>query len=325
MTMIRALQTAALVGVAVAALSTAAAQEFPSKPLRIISAYPTGISPDIATRVVADQISRGWNQQVIVDPRPGGNGFIAIGAVKRAPADGYELLLVGVAHLAVNPNLFKSVPYDPENDFAPVSPIYRTRFLVVVSTSGPYQTINDLVAAAKSAPDKVSYSSPYVGSPPHFGGALLAHLTGTQMLHVPFKEGPQLYTAVANGDVSFSVASAGSATPLVKAGKLKYLLAAAPSRIATLPDVPTAAEVGLPGYEVDAWIGLVAPRGTPAEIVQRLNREVVRALAQPETQERFRGLGVEPAPASPAQMAEMIRADLQRYRALVKQTGIKAE
>ena len=308
------------------AFPAAGAPAFPGRGVRIVSPYPPGISPDVATRVVAEQLTRTWGQQVLIEPRPGANGFIAIAAAKKAPPDGHEFLLVGNAHLTINPNLFHSLPYDPVGDFAPISLIYRAPFFIVVSRLGPFKTVKDLVAAAKAHPDKVGYSTPYVGSPPHLGGALLAHLTGTKMLAVHFKDGAQLYTSVANGDVGFSVATVGSVSHLVNAGKLKLLAIAAASRLPTEPGVPTAKEAGLPaGYEVDSWVGFVALRGTPPDVVRRISQDTARAIEQVEVRERFRHLGLEPVAATPDELSGIIRADLKRYAELVKKIGIQPE
>src|SRR5262249_21458298 len=265
-----------------AAATGALAQTFPSKPVKIVSPYPNGLTPDIAARAVAERLTRTWGQPVIVEPRPGANGFLAIGQAKKAPPDGYELLLARQAHPAINPRLFKSVPYDPEKDFAPLSLIYRTVFFVAVRSDGPYKGIPELIAAAKASQKKLSYSSPYVGSPPHLGAAQLAYLTGTEMVHVPFKEAAQVYISVANGDVDWALGSIGSSLPLTKAGKLKLLAIAAKARDPEHPDIPTVAEAGGPaGYEVDTWVSLVAPVGTPPEVAQRLSRDIAAAVTDP--------------------------------------------
>ena len=308
------------------AASGAQAQSFPAKPVKIVSPFPTGITPDTAARLVADRLSKAWGQAVIVEPRPGANGFIAIGAAKKAAADGYELLLLSNAHLAINPHVFKSIPYDPQADFAPVSLIYRAPFFVVLSTSGPYRTIQDLVAAAKADPQKVTYSTPYIGSPPHLGGAMLAALTDTKMTAVHYREGPAIYTGVANGDISFTVATAGSATPLVKAGKLKLFAIAAPARLASQADVPTVAEIGGPaGYQVESWSAFLAPRGTPPEVVSRIAASMAAALKDAELAERFRNLGIEPVATSPEGTTDMMRSELLRYGEIVKRAGIQPE
>lgn len=308
------------------AASGALAQGFPSKPVKIVSPYPNGLTPDIAVRAVAERLTRTWGQPVIVEPRPGANGFIAIGQAKKATPDGYELLLAGQSHLSINPRLFKSVPYDPEKDFAPLSLIYRTVFFVAVKADGPYRSIPELIAAAKASQKKLSYSSPYVGSPPHLGAAEFAYLTGTQMVHVPYKEAAQVYISVANGDVDWALGSIGSTLPLTKAGKLKLLAIAAKTRDPEHPDIPTVAQAGGPaGYEVDTWVSLVAPAGTPPDLVRRLSADIAAAVADPEVKERFKGIGVDPVSGTPAELAELVKRDLAAYGGIVKRTGVTAE
>jgi tripartite-type tricarboxylate transporter receptor subunit TctC len=302
------------------------AQGFPSKPVKIVSPYPNGLTPDIAARAVAERLTRTWGQPVIVEPRPGANGFIAIGQAKKAAPDGYELLLAGQSHLSINPRLFKSVPYDPEKDFAPLSLIYRTVFFVAVKADGPYRGIPELIAAAKASQKKLSYSSPYVGSPPHLGAAEFAYLTGTQMVHVQYKEAAQIYISVANGDVDWALGSIGSTLPLTKAGKLKLLAIAAKARDPEHPDIPTVAEAGGPaGYEVDTWVSLVAPAGTPPDLARRLSADIAAAVADPEVKERFKGIGVDPVSATPAELANLVKRDLAAYGDIVKRTGVTAE
>jgi tripartite-type tricarboxylate transporter receptor subunit TctC len=314
-------------GATLAALATGAfPQEFPTKPVRIVSPYPSGLTPDIAARAIADRLSKTWGRPVIVEPRPGANGFLAIGAVKKAAPDGHELLLAGQAHLAINPRLFASVPYDPEKDFVPLSLIYRTPFFIAVSAAGIYKTIPELIAAAKASQRKLSYSSPYVGSPPHLGGALFAYLTGTQMVHVPYKEAAQVYIAVANGDVDWALGSIGSTLPLTKAGKLRLLAIAARSRDPEHPEIPTVAEAGGPaGYEVDTWVSLVAPQGTPPALARRISADIATALGDLEVRERFKGIGVDPVSNTPAELAGLVKRDLAAYGDIVKRTGVTAE
>ena len=310
----------------VLAATGAPAQGYPSKPIRIVSVFPTGISPDTAMRIAADKLTGYFRQGVIVEPRPGGNGFIAIGAAKQAPGDGYTLLLLSNANAAINPNLFAAVPYDMEADFVPVSTIYRAPFFLAVSASGPYQTVPQLIAAAKANPDRITYSTPYIGSPPHLGGASLAHLIDARMVAVHYKDGPQIYSSIASGDISFSLGTLGSVAPLTKAGKLKVLAVAAPARFPGEPGIPTIGEAGGPkDLDVESWVGVVAPRGTPPEVARRISESLARALAEPDVVERYRGLGLIPTASTPEQMAQLIREDSRRYRELVKLTGIKAE
>ena len=302
------------------------AQEFPNKPVRIISAFPSGRSPDFAARIVAERLTKLWSQPVIVEPRPGANGFLAIGAVKTAPADGYTLLLASNGHLSINPSLLRDIPYDAERDFVPVSLLYRAPFFVYVSATGPFRTIQDLVVAAKAAPQRITYSTPYIGSPPHLGGATLAHLSGTEMLAVHFKEGAQIYTLVASNEISFTMATKASGAALVRAGRLRMIAAATSNRIASESDIPTIREAGGPeGVDLNSWVGLVAPRGVPADVVRRIGADIARALADPELTERFRGLGVDPAPVASAEFAALIRVDIMRNREVIKRVGITPE
>jgi len=302
------------------------AQPFPSKPVKLIAPYSAGAGPVTFTRVMADKLSKAWSQPVIVDPRPGGSGFIAIEAVKNATPDGHELLVSSNSHVAINPALYKKLPYDPDKDFVPVAMFYRTPFFIIVSSNGPYQTVPALIAAAKASPGTVSYGSSYVGSPSHLGSAQFEYLTGTKMIHVPYRDQSQMYVGIANGDVGWAFSTLGSALPLIQAGRIKILAIAAKQRLKTLPDVPTVAEAGGPaGLEVDSWLALMAPRATPPEVVRRINAEVNRQLADPEVIEQLQKLGFEAAPGTPEQFAEVIRADAKKYGELVRRTGATAD
>ncbi len=313
---------------ALIAMAPAAAwpQEFPVKLVRIISPYPTGLAPDVAIRILADALSKSWNQPVIVEARPGANGFIAFEAAKKSPPDGYTMLMSGQPHLAVAPKLFKKIPYDPEQDFAPISMLYRAHLFIAVAAGAPYRSIKDLVAAARANPGKLNYSSPYIGSPPHMSAALLAHLSGIQMVHVPYKEAAQVYNAVGTGDVHLALGTIGSLIPVINAGRVRLLAVGARFRLASHPEVPTVEESGGPaGYEADFWNAITAPRATPAAVIQRLNAAVVGTLRQSDVQERFRKLGFEPVSSTPESLAELIRSELKVYGDLISRTGIAAE
>jgi tripartite-type tricarboxylate transporter receptor subunit TctC len=303
----------------------AQAQPFPSHPLRILAPYSAGAGPAVFTKVVGDKLAQLWGQPVIVDPRPGASGFLAIEAVKNAAPDGYTLLVVSNAHVAINPSLYKKLPYDPAADFVPVAMFYRTPFFLIASSSGPYQTVPALIAAAKASPGTVSYGSSYVGSPSHLGSAEFEFRTGTQMIHVPYKDQSQMYVAIAAGDVGWAFSTLGSALPLVQAGKLKLVAIAAPRRLATLPDVPTLREAGGPDMIVDSWLALMAPRGTPAAVVERINADVNRVLDDPDVVDKLRTFGFEGAPGTPRQLGDVIDAETKRFAELVKRTGATAE
>jgi tripartite-type tricarboxylate transporter receptor subunit TctC len=301
-------------------------QDFPSKLVRIISPYPTGLAPDVAIRVLADAMSKSWNQPVIVEARPGANGFIAFGAAKKADPDGYTILMSGQPHLAVAPKLFKKVPYDPEQDFAPISMLYRAHLFIAVAAGAPYKSIKDLVAAARANPGKLNYSSPYIGSPPHMSAALLAHLTGMKMVHVAYKEASQVYNSVGTGDVHLALGTIGSLIPVINAGRVRLLAVGSASRLPSHPEVPTVVESGGPaGYVADFWNAITAPRGTPPAVIQRLNAGVAGALRQKDVQERFQKLGFEPVSSTPEVLAELIRSELKVYGDLISRTGITAE
>jgi tripartite-type tricarboxylate transporter receptor subunit TctC len=312
---------------AVCAAGTAAnAQSFPSKLVTITAPYSAGAAPAVFTHIVADKLAGLWGSPVIVEARPGGSGFIAIEAIRKAAPDGHELLVVSNAHVAINPALYKKLPYDPEKDFVPVAMFYRTPFFLIVASKGPYANVPALIAAAKASPGTVSYGSSYVGSPSHLGSAEFEFLTGTKMIHAPFRDQSQMYVAIANGDVGWAFSTLGSALPLMQAGRIKPLAIAAKQRSKSAPEVPTMAEAGgPPTLEVDAWLAVVAPRGTPAEIVRRLNADINKVLADSEVLQQMRQFGFEPAPGTPEQFAEVIRSDAKRLGEIVRRTGATAD
>src|SRR5260221_8260283 len=234
---------------------------------------------------------------MIVEPKPGASGFLAIESVKRAAPDGHELLIVSNSHVAINPALYKKLPYDPQMDFVPVALIYRAPYFVTVSASGPYPTVPALIGAAKANPGKLTYGIAFVGSPPHLGGALLGFLTGTEMAPVAFREQNQLYVALANGDLSWALSTIGSALPLMKAGKVKLIAVAAASRSPLAPEIPTIAQAGGPaGGEVEAWLAMLAPRGTPAGLGPRVNAPRLEHPRRPHGYQRQRPAGFPGAP-----------------------------
>lgn len=312
---------------AAACLATAAqAQSFPTAVVKVTAPYSSGAGPAVFLRVLADRLSKNWGQQVIVESKPGASGFIAIGEVKGAAPDGYNLVAMANSHVAINPALYGAkLPYDPVKDFVPVAMVFRTPFFITVSTSGRYQTVAALIVAAKENPGKISFGSSYVGSPSHLGAAEFQHLTGTKMIHVPFKDQSQMYVQIANGDLVWAFSTLGSALPLIRAGRIKLIAIGAKERLKTQPDVPTIAEAGGPDLVVDSWIGLLAPRGTPAEIVRAINAGVNRALGEPEVLDRLKTFGFEPAVVTPEQFADVIRADQTKYADIVRRTGASAD
>jgi tripartite-type tricarboxylate transporter receptor subunit TctC len=313
-------------GLACTAAQAQAQAYHPSKVVRITLPYAAGAGPSVFSRIVADALSRLWGQQVIVDARPGASGFIAIEAVKKLPPDGYELLVASNAHAAINPWLYAKIPYNMETDFVPIGMLYNTPFFVTVSTSGPYQSVRDLIAGAKANPGKLTLGTPYVGSPADLGGALFEFLTGTTLIHVPFKEQPQIYPAIANNDVTWTLSTLGSALPLLNAHRIRLLAICQPSRSASAPDVPTIAEAGgPPELMVDSWMGMFGPRGMPAEMVRQINADLNRVLQTEDIRQHLLQLGFESYISSPEQMAITIGKDLKRYQEVVRRTGARAE
>lgn len=306
-------------------LTPALAQTFPTKPVRISAPYSAGAAPAVFTRTIADKLSKAWGQPVVVDAKPGASGFIAIEQVKSAAPDGHELLVVANSHVAINPSLYKKLPYDPQKDFVPVAMFYHTPFFLAVATNGPYQTVPALIAAAKAQPGAVSYGSSYVGSPSHLGSAEFEFVTGTKMIHAPYKDQSQMYVGIANGDVGWAFTTLGSALPLKNAGRLKLIAIAAKTRSKAQPDVPTLTEAGGPDMQVGAWLGIVAPRGTPPDVVRKINADVIRALAEPDVVKQLETFGFEASPQTPEQMGDEFAADAKKFAELVHRTGATAE
>jgi 3-(3-hydroxy-phenyl)propionate hydroxylase len=301
-------------------------QPYPSKPVRILTAFPAGSGPDVALRVVAERLSKKWTQPVIVENRPGGNGFIAIGALKQASPDGHELIQLDSNHLTTHPHTFSKLPYDAQQDLEPVRPLFRNHFFVVVAKDSPYQSLADIVAAAKARPGQVSYGSWFNGSPGHLGGLRLQKLKGVDMLHVPYKEMSQLYAAVATQEVQWALGSAASAGPLEKAGRLRFLAVAGAARSKAYPQTPSVDESpATKGYEVSAWTGLFAPKGTPKALRQRISADVLEALKSPEVVERFRGLDYELLDADPDAYAELIRRETRNWAEIIKAANLKLD
>jgi len=299
---------------------------FPTKPVKVVVPYAAGTGPDVFTRYLSERLSRGWGHQIVVENKPGASGFIAIDGLKAAVPDGHELLIAANGHTAMNPALYRKLPYDPEKDMIPVALTYRTPFFVAVSANGPYQTVPALIAAAKAKPGYVSYGTPYVGSPSHLGSAALEMLAGIQMLHVPFRDQNQAFVSIANGELGWMLSTYASAVPMMKAGRIKLLAIATGERYPSYPDIPTVKEAGGPaGMEVEGWIAFFGPRGIPAEVVKKINADVNANLRMPEVITYMRGAGWEPAPMTPDQLTDLIRRDTRRYADLVARTGARID
>jgi tripartite-type tricarboxylate transporter receptor subunit TctC len=315
--------TLGLLGIYAQAQSTAA---FPTQGVRLISPFPAGSGPDVVARIVGEKLGASWKQSVIIDNKPGANGFLAIGAAKQAAPNGYDLLLADVGHLAISPSLFKKLPYDPKGDFVPVSGVYHTSFYVVVGANSPLRSVRDLIDAAAAAPGKITYGSNSVGGPLHLGGAQVEAVSNTKMLHVPYKEISQLYAAVSTGEVDWAMGSLASAGPLLRAGKVRLLAIADSTRSTALPEVPTFQEAGGPnGVVVRSWVALLAPKATPTDVVSTLNRSINEVLKLAEVREKLAAFGFVPDVQTAASLTSLIDSETVFYANMVKRTGASAE
>ena len=309
-----------------AALGAQAEANFPTKPVNLVTAFAAGSGPDAVLRQVADKLSKLWNQPVLITNRPGGGGFIAIEATRRAAPDGYTLLQLDSEHLSALPLLYKSKGFVTLDNFDPVATLFRTPFLVAVASDSKWQNMKDLVVAAKAAPGKVSFGSWGVGSPGHLGGEELELLTQIDMIHVAYREVSQLFTSVGAGDVQWSMASIPSSQGVYKAGKLRYLAVAAAKRLPQMPDVPTMAEAGGPaGFEVNSFVSLVAPKGLPADVAAKINADVQKVLADPEVKARYNTFAFETINWSPAEIRRNADIKFKTYEQLVKRKNISLD
>lgn len=308
------------------AVPAAQAQAFPAQPVRIISPFPAGSGPDVIGRIIGERMGAAWKQSVVMDARPGANGFLAANAVKQAQPTGYDLLLADVGHLSISPSLFKNLPYDPKADFVPVGGVYRASFFMVVAANSPIKSVKDLAAAAAASPGKITYGSNSVGGPLHLGATQVESVTGTKMVHVPYKEISQLYLAVSTGEVDWAMGSLASTGPLLKAGKLRLIAIADTARSTVQPTVPTFEESGGPKpIVVRSWVALLAPKGTPATTIGILNKSLNDVLQQPEVVDRFLQFGFVPYAIAPTELASLINSETIFYADMVKRTGANAE
>ena len=321
-----AIALCALALLTTANLPSAVAQTFPAKPVRSVAPYSPGSGPDAVMRILSERLSRNWGQQLVIDNKPGANGFIGISDAKRAAPDGYTVMQVDNTHMALQPHVFKQLPYDPVKDFEPVAPVYFTNFFVVVAANSPWKDVGDLIKAAKAAPGDITYGSWGIGSVAHVGAAMLEAATDTKMMHVPYKDMGSVYTSVATGDIKWAFGTAATAGPMSQAKKVKFLALAAPQRLAGFTDIPTVAEAGGPaGFEVKTWVGLFAPAGTPKANIEKINADVGKVLATAEVKERLATFGFEPYIGPPSELTRAIERDSRTFGEVVKRAKISVE
>jgi tripartite-type tricarboxylate transporter receptor subunit TctC len=308
----------------ISAITSVAAQDYPAKPIRIIVPYAPGGGLDVVGRPLTLKMAETLGQPVIMDNRPGAGTVIGTQVAAKAPADGYTLLLT-LSALTISPSLNASLPYDPVKDFAPVIWIGTSSYILSVHPSVPAGTVKQLIALSKAAPDKFNYSSPGNGTDPHMAGELFKVMAGVKWIHIPFSGGGPAATAVMGGQIDLTFLPTSVGTPFVKAGKLKALGISTVRRSAQWPELPTIAESGVPGYDATAWSGLLAPAGTPRDIVARLNATIAKIVQTPEYRKLLEDRLVEPVGSSTEQFAVRIRDDVAKWRNVVKQGRIKTE
>jgi len=301
------------------------AQVWPAKPIRMLVPFPPGGGVDYAARIVGKHLSDRLGQPVLVENRAGANGIIALEALKAAPADGYTLGTVSNGPLVINPSMYLKLPYDPVRDFAAVGRLVNFPLLLVAHPSVPVKNVPELIALAKAKPGALTYSSPGVGNGSHLAGELFASMANITLVHVPYKGTAPAATALLAGDVSLAFSSIPTVLPHVRAGKLRALAVGDAARMPSLPEYPTIAESGVAGYEAFSWAGIVAPAGTPPDVVRRVNAEVGQILRQKALVEQLAAEGTIPVPDTPEEFSAYIRSELVKWAAIVRLANIKPE
>jgi tripartite-type tricarboxylate transporter receptor subunit TctC len=321
---IAAIGAGALAGVGVGVGAVRAQPAWPGKPVRIVVPYTPGTGMDILARTLAPHFQAAWGQGIVVDNRPGASGNLGANAVAKSPPDGLTLLM-GVNTLIINPALYANMSYDPLKDLAPIGLCATGSFLLVAGAGAGIKSVDELVKAARAKPGKLDYASPGIATPHHMAMELFKLRAKVSITHIPFSGTAGAVNAVLAGDVPLMFLPVHVAMAQVKSGRLVVLAAAGDRRSALAPDVPTLAELGFANVEADLWYGMLAPAGTPHEIIVRVNADMTKALALPEVRSALAAQGMEVAPSSPEEMAALMRRDAARWAAVVKQAGIKAE
>jgi tripartite-type tricarboxylate transporter receptor subunit TctC len=300
------------------------AQDYPNKPVRIVVPFTAGSATDILARTVGQKLAELWGQQVIVDNRAGAGGTIGAGLVAKSAPDGLTLMVHSAAQ-AVNPFIYPSLPYDTLKDFVQVVPLAGQPNVLVVSPASGYKTVADLVADAKQKPGGLNFGSAGIGSGTHINGEKFKLAAGIDVAHIPYKGTPEALTDTMAGRLAFFFSPISAALPHVRDGKLVALAVSSGKRASTLPNVPTVAESGLPGFDYNLWVAVFAPAGTPADVVEKINRDVSRVLREPDVKERMAALGAEAMPMSAAEFDKFMRSEMDEAAKVVKAAGIKVQ
>lgn len=301
------------------------AQAYPTKPVRVVVGFAPGGGTDISARTVSQKLAEALGQPFVIDNRPGAGGTVGNALVAAAPADGYTLLVTANGPHAIGPNLYKSVGYDVLKDYAAISVLTTNPFLLVVHPSVAVGSVKEFIAWAKANPRQANYSSAGTGTPSHLSGELMNIMTGTKLTHVPFKGAAPALSALMGGEVNALFGEMQTVAPQLKGGKLRAIALTTAARSTLMPELPTIAEGGVPGFDVSVWYAMFAPAGTPKPIVARLNAEAVKALQMQEVKDRFAKLGAAASPSSPAELDAIVKRDYERWGRVIRSANIKAE
>jgi tripartite-type tricarboxylate transporter receptor subunit TctC len=303
---------------------TASAQSnYPNRPVKILVGFTPGTAPDLAARILADRFAEVWGSPFVVENVPGAGSNIATAQAAKATADGYTLLMGGNSSLVINPSLYESLPFDPIKDFAPISQVFVAANVLAVPSELPVKSVAELAALAKASPGKLSYGHAGVGTSQHLAAELFKYMAHVEIASVPYRGTTALMPDLLAGRITMSFANIVNVVPLARQGKLRALAITSIKRSPLTPELPTMAESGYPGFEAVPWFGLVAPAGTPQDIVERLHAETVKTLALPEVRRKFDELGIEPVGNTPAEFAAVIRREIPEWAKVIKDAGIK--
>ncbi|MBI4189313.1 MAG: tripartite tricarboxylate transporter substrate binding protein [Betaproteobacteria bacterium] len=307
-----------------AAAPDASAQGYPNRAIRMVVAFAPGGASDTNARIVSQKLSEQLAVPVVVDNRPGAGSMLGTEIVARAAPDGYTLLTAS-AELSINPSLQPKIPYDALKDFAPISQTVSSQYALSTHPSVPVKSVKEFIALAKARPGQLNYGSSGVGSANHLAGALFQEMTGTKLVHIPFKGAGPATIALMGGEIDFMFSSTTAVVAQVKLGRLRAIAVTGPKRFSEMPNIPTVSEAGLPGFVVTGWFGVVAPAGTPREIINKLGAEIVKVVQQPAVQERFASLGTVPVGSSPQEFAAFLRAEIEKWSRVVKASGARPD
>jgi tripartite-type tricarboxylate transporter receptor subunit TctC len=317
----------AVLAIAVAAApeaGAARAEEFPTRPIKLIVSFPAGGASDILGRAVGQRLAESFNQPVVIDNRGGAGGTLAADVAAKAPPDGYTLFMGAGAH-ALAPSIYAKLGYDFIRDFAPISLIAKSSYLVLLHPALPPSSVGELIALARARPGQLNFASPGTGAPPHLAGELFNRMAGVKLVHVPYRGDTQALADLVGGQVQLAFLAISASLPFVKSGQLRAIAVTSSERTPVLPELPTVAESGLPGYAIGTWFGLLAPAGTPPEVITRLHDETARIVGGDDIRQRFAAIGFEATSNSPAEFAAHIAAETAKFAAIAKAAGIQPE